>query len=288
MTIYRQRQALSAEPPPHQESIAELYHENTKLRPHAGVASDLVPAADYAVDEIGAMTRAYNRYEAHPQVPLPELDTSADGGPSFADVVSARRTVRNFADVDLDLPTLGTLLRQTYGVTGSAQARGGARFDFRAAPSAGALYPAEIYLGVRRVDGLDPGIYHFEVPPNSLALLRPGDPTAALHEVCCWQPYAREAAVVVLISGVLERPRRKYGERGYRYTLLDCGHLAQNLCLSATALGLAITTTCGFFDDPANDLLGLDGLEEAVLYVAFVGPRDDDRSSSARPTAVGD
>jgi SagB-type dehydrogenase family enzyme len=278
MPISRKRVALSCEPLLHEESIAELYHESTKLRPHAGVASDLLPAKDYAVEEIRAMTNAYKRYGIHPHIPLPELEQLAGGGPSFDDVISARRTIRSFADVTLDLPTLAKLLRQTYGLTGSAPAPGGARFELRTAPSAGALYPAEVYLGVRRVEGLDPGIYHYEVPSSSLALLRTGDPTAGLYEICCWQAYAREAAVVFLISGVLERPRRKYGERGYRYMLLDTGHLAQNLCLSATALGLAATTTCGFFDDPANDLLGLDGLEEVVLYVAFVGRRGDELS----------
>jgi SagB-type dehydrogenase family enzyme len=286
MSIFRQHVALSCEPSPHEESIAELYHENTKLRQHTDVALDLVPAQDYAVEEIHAMTNACKRYAVHPHVELPELERLAGGGPSFDDVVSARRTVRSFADADLDLPTLAKLLRQTAGLTGSAQAPGGARFELRAAPSAGALYPAEIYLGVRRVDGLDPGIYHHEVRSSSLAMLRPGDPTAALHEVCCWQRYAREAAVVLLISGVLERPRRKYGERGYRYMLLDTGHMVQNLCLSATALGLAVTTTGGFFDDPANDLLGLDGLEEAVLYVAFVGRRGDELSSSPHPAIL--
>jgi SagB-type dehydrogenase family enzyme len=287
MPISRKRVALSSEPSTGGESIAELYHENTKLRPHAGVASDLVPAKDYAIDEIRAMTNACKRYEMHPHVPLPELEQVPGGGPRFDEVMSARRTVRSFADVDLDLPTLGKLLRQTYGLTGSARAPGGARFELRTAPSAGALYPAEVYLGVRRVEGLNPGIYHYEVQSSSLALLDSGDPTVALHEVCCWQPYAREAAVVFLISGVLERPRRKYGERGYRYMLLDTGHMAQNLCLSATALGLAVTTTCGFFDDPANDLLGLDGLEEAVLYVAFVGRRSDALPSSAHPVIAG-
>ena len=77
--------------------------------------------------------------------------------------------------------------------------------------------------------------------------------------------------MTVLIAGAIRRTRTKYGERGYRYVLLDIGHLAQNLCLVGVALDLAVTTTGGFFDDMANDLLRLDGVDEAVLYVAFVG-----------------
>jgi SagB-type dehydrogenase family enzyme len=128
-------------------------------------------------------------------------------------------------------------------------------------------------LGVRAVRGLEAGIYHYEVPDASLALLNRGDPTDRLHDVCCGQEYARQAAIVVLISAVIERTKRKYGDRGYRYVLLDIGHLGQNLYLVCTALGLAIVTTCGFFDDEAADLLGIDGCDEAVFYVAFIGRR---------------
>jgi SagB-type dehydrogenase family enzyme len=126
-------------------------------------------------------------------------------------------------------------------------------------------------LGVRAVRGLEAGVFHYEVPEASLALLRRGDPTDRLHEACCGQEYARQAAIVVLISAVIERTKRKYGDRGYRYVLLDIGHLSQNLYLACTTLGLAIVTTCGFFDDEAADLLGIDGCDEAVFYVAFIG-----------------
>jgi SagB-type dehydrogenase family enzyme len=139
------------------------------------------------------------------------------------------------------------------------------------APSAGALYAAELYVAVRDVEGLDAGIYHYEVPVNQLALLRGGDVSVRLADVCCGQEYPLNAAVTVLISGVVGRSTRKYGERGYRYVLLDVGHLGQNLYLSCAALGLSITTTCGFFDDDAADMLGVDGSDEPVLYFGFIG-----------------
>ena len=143
--------------------------------------------------------------------------------------------------------------------------------SLRAAPSAGALYPAELYLAVRRVHGLEAGIYHYEVPDHALALLSSGDPTDHLYEVCCAQEYAREAGMTVLISAVVERAERKYGDRGYRYVLLDIGRLGQNLYLSCTALDLSFVTTCGFFDDEVADMLGINGVDESVFYVAFIG-----------------
>jgi SagB-type dehydrogenase family enzyme len=135
-----------------------------------------------------------------------------------------------------------------------------------------------MYLGVRAVEGLDGGLYHYEVPDASLALLAPGDHSTRLYQVCSHQEHARRAAMVVLITGVVERTKRKYGDRGYRYVLLDIGHLGENLYLACAALGLAVVTTCGFYDDEAADLLGIDGCDEAVFYVAFIGRKPADES----------
>jgi len=251
--------------PPAAESLSDLFHENTKLQ-----RATAVGAQDYSSRELEAMARAYKRYRLHPQVPLPTASGDAVG-PPFGEVSAARRSQRNFGSEPLGLAEVSSILQWSYGLTGEVGIPGGGIQHFRAAPSAGALYPAEIYLGVRAVRGLDAGIYHYEVPEHSLALLSRGDPTDRLHGVCCGQEYARQAAIVVLISAVIERTRRKYGDRGYRYVLLDIGHLGQNLYLACTALGLAIVTTCGFFDDEAADLLGIDGCDEAVFYVAFIG-----------------
>jgi SagB-type dehydrogenase family enzyme len=253
-------------------SLADLFHENTKL--HRGTVSGSNIAQSYTVREIEALARAYKRYPLHPQIALPQVPVGA-AGPTFAETIAARRSRRDFGSRQLELAELSAVLQWSYGITGGSTMDGGAIQQFRAAPSAGALYPAEIYLVVRSVGGLEAGLYHFEVPDASLALLNRGDPTGRLHEICCRQEHAREAAVVVLISAVVERTKRKYGDRGYRYVLLDIGHLGQNLYLACAALDLAISPTCAFFDDEAADFLGIDGCDEVVVYVAFIGPRGD-------------
>jgi SagB-type dehydrogenase family enzyme len=278
--IFRREVALRATGQlPADESLADLFHENTKLQ-RATITTAVGPES-YSARELEAMARAYKRYRLHPQVPLPRpsRDTS---GPPLGEVIASRRSRRSFASDELELTELAAIMQWSYGITGEVGIRGGGVQRFRASPSAGALYPAEIYLGVRGVRGLEPGIYHYEVPETSLALLSRGDPTDRLYEVCCRQDYARQAAIVVLISAVIERTKRKYGDRGYRYVLLDVGHLGQNLYLACTALGLAIVTTCGFFDDEAADTLGIDGCDEAVLYVAFIG-----RPGAAPPSDFG-
>lgn len=251
------------------ESIAELFHENTKLVRSTAV-DPRAEAGNYGLRELEAMSRAYKRYRLHPHVPLPPIPANF-AGPAFAEVIAARRSRRTFGPEQLSLNELSAILQWSYGITGGVEIPGGGVQHYRAVPSAGALYPAEIYLGVRDVQGLGAGIYHYEVTDTSLALLSRGDPSEQLYKVCCEQEFARGAATVVLISGVIQRSMRKYGGRGYRLVLLDIGHLGENFYLACTALGLSIVTTTGFFDDEVADLLGIDGCDEAVFYVAFIG-----------------
>jgi SagB-type dehydrogenase family enzyme len=256
--------------PPHL-SLSELYHENTKLHPLT--FQQMMPSSDFSRADLQAMSRAYKQYPNLPRVKLPAIEGIDQNGRTFDEVLSSRRSVRDFADLELDLDDLSKILHQSYGITGELPGKGGFRQDLRSAPSAGALYPAEIYIAVRKVAGVEPGIYHYNVPHHEIELLIPGDPTEKILEVCCGQEYVRQTSIVVLISGVLARTKLKYGERGYRYALLDIGHLGQNLYLSCASLELAVMTTCGFFDDEANKLLRIDGVDEAVMYVAFIGKR---------------
>jgi SagB-type dehydrogenase family enzyme len=257
------------DPPP--LSLSELYHENTKLHPLT--FQQMMPSSDFSRADLQAMSRAYKQYPNLPRVKLPAIEGIDQNGRTFDEVLSSRRSVRDFADLELDLDDLSKILHQSYGITGELPGKGGFRQDLRSAPSAGALYPAEIYIAVRKVAGVEPGIYHYNVPHHEIELLIPGDPTEKILEVCCGQEYVRQTSIVVLISGVLARTKLKYGERGYRYALLDIGHLGQNLYLSCASLELAVMTTCGFFDDEANKLLRIDGVDEAVMYVAFIGKR---------------
>lgn len=257
------------DPPP--LSLSELYHENTKLHPLT--FQQLMPPNDYSAADLQAMSRAYKQYPNAPRIKLPSIESVPQNGREFDEVVSSRRSLRDFADLDLDLDDLSKILHQSYGITGELSAKSGFRQDLRSAPSAGALYPAEIYIAVRKVAGVEPGIYHYNVPNHELELMIPGDLTERVCEVCCGQEYVRRTSIVVMISGVVARTKLKYGERGYRYALLDIGHLGQNLYLSCTSLELAVMTTCGFFDDEANKLLRIDGVDETAMYVAFIGKR---------------
>ena len=252
-------------------TISEIYHENTKMHPQAAVGSDLIPIGNYSGPEILAMSRGHKQYANAEKILLPKMASLKANENTFDEVIQKRRTNRTFANNQLSLESFSKILQQSYGITGEASLPVGGTLKLRAVPSGGALYPAEIYLGVRNVAGVDAGIYHYNVPNHALEKLHGGDPTQTLYRVCCQQEFSQQASVVVLISGVFDRTKRKYGERGYRYVLLDTGHLGQNIYLACTSLDLPVMTTCAFFDDEANKILNLDGLNESVLYVAFIG-----------------
>ena len=142
---------------------------------------------------------------------------------------------------------------------------------FRTAPSAGGLYPVETYLSVRSVEGLESGMYHFRPLNADLEFLKRGDYARALANAALGQGMVADAQVTFIWSAVLERSKWKYRERAYRYIYIDAGHIGQNLYLAAEALGLGSCTIGAFFDEDVNSLIGVDGINETVIYLGCVG-----------------
>lgn len=199
-------------------------------------------------------------------IKLPEIDI--DGFSSdLAKLLLNRRSRRSY-DMDYILPIndLSFLIWAMQGVTG----RYGDTL-FRTAPSAGALYPIETYLMVRSVDGLKQGIYHYRVTSFELELIREGDLSSEVAMAALSQGMITRSQVTFIWTAVVERSKWKYRERAYRYIYLDAGHICQNLYLGAEALGLGCCAIGAFFDDWLNSIIGVDGKEETVIYMASVG-----------------
>jgi SagB-type dehydrogenase family enzyme len=232
---------------PNRLPIGDAYHQATKYQ--RGRAARVEPA------KVGPA-------EALVRLPAPRTD----GGEGLWNAIQTRRSVRTFQSVPLTEDQLSQLLWATQGITGGR--RGHA---FRAAPSAGACYPIDTYLVVNRVQGLQPGLYRYDVGEAALERLRSGDLAAAIAAACLDQEMAAQAAVVFAWVAVPTRSKHRYQERAYRYVYMDAGHLGQNLHLAATALGLGCCAIGAFFDDEVNALLGRDGLEETVVYLSVVG-----------------
>lgn len=205
----------------------------------------------------------YKTYPERPPLPLPE---PAHPLVTLDEALRSRRSVRRFSAEPIDLKELSYLLWASTGITRRVKG-----YEFRTAPSAGALYPIETYVAVNRVSELGPGIYHYSIRAHALEQVRRGPFGEELARAALDQGMCAEAAAVLIWTAVFERCCWKYGERAYRYVYLDAGHVAQNLALAAASLGLGSCQMAAMYDDEVNELLGLDGDEESALYMSVVG-----------------
>ena len=211
-----------------------------------------------------ARPEGYKRYPEAPDIPLspPQVE---DGTPIWK-AIGQRRSIRRYQDAPMQEAELSQLLWAAQGITQESQGYG-----FRAAPSAGALYPVETYLVVSAVEGIEPGIYHYAVAEHALEKLKAGDFRAEIARAALDQNVAASANVVLVWTAVFGRCKWKYRQRAYRYIYLDAGHIAQNLALAAVALGLGSCQIGALYDEEVNDLLGVDGVEESTIYMTVIG-----------------
>ncbi len=195
----------------------------------------------------------------------------------FTSVLLDRRTWRGFGSTPLTTGQLGRLLDLTFGARMHGTGDAGDHVLFKTSPSAGACHPIEAYVLALRVKGVPPGLYHFSPRTNRLHRVRRGATREQLVGYLSGQWWYRDAAALVLMTAVLSRVRWRYDSpRAYRSVLLDAGHICQTFCLVATWLKLAPFCTQALADSRIERDLGVDGVDEVVLYAAGVGTRPAD------------
>ena len=236
-------------------SIGERFHKETSMT-WRGVLGDLFSPKP-------EKPPPYKNYSGMKKIKLPKPNYR---GMILEEAIEKRRSVRNYSHKAITLVQLSQLLFAAQGITGSLYG-----YKLRAAPSAGALYPFELYLVVNNVEGLSPGIYHYAVSDHALELLKPGDFSGQITDAALKQDMVGKANVTFLLSAIFDRTRHKYGERGFRYVYIEAGHISQNISLQAVSLGLGSVTIGAFLDDKVNQLVGVDGRKESVLYLHAVG-----------------
>lgn len=197
-------------------------------------------------------------YAASVRLPEPRVD----GPVSVEAALAQRRSVRSYGSKPLSLVAVGQLLWSAQGVTHA--------LGYRTAPSAGALYPLEVYLVARRVEDLAPGVYHYRAGRHTLRLRSEGDRSAELARAALRQDAVRDAAAVLVFAAVKSRTANKYGAHAMRYILLEVGHAAQNVLLQVQSLNLAAAVIGAFHDDEVKALLAVPEREH-VLYLLPVG-----------------
>lgn len=206
---------------------------------------------------------------AYSQENVIALPSPAGNGISLWEAVDGRRSIRKYSKTPLDLIQLSFLLWTTQGVKEMTPSA-----TFRTVPSAGARHALETYLLVNRVGGLNPGLYRYLALSHQLLTLQSEETLAQeITRGCFGQTMVRESAVTFIWSAVPYRMTWRYSERGYRYLHLDAGHVCQNLYLGAEAIQAGVCAIAAFHDDALNSLLGFDGENEFVIYLATVGKK---------------
>ena len=187
---------------------------------------------------------------SHASISLPK--PSLDGKVSVEKTIKERRTIRDFKDRLLSLNHLSQLLWAAQGVTDPNGMK-------RAAPSAGALFPLDIYVivGEKGVKGMEAGVYHYLPKTHTLLLLSKGDRRKEVASASLRQMWITQASVIFIITAEYKRNAWKYGERGIRYALIEAGHVGQNLFLQAEALGLGAGIVGAFNDKEVSKVAGL-------------------------------
>ncbi len=185
---------------------------------------------------------------------------------SIDDVLKKRKSIRIFSEDPVSKKQLSYLLWASTGIK-----REELGFEFRTAPSAGALYPIETYLVINRVLDIPKGLYHYSIIDHSLEELKTGDFSNDITKAALEQDMCKHSAAVFIWTAIFKRSKWKYGERAYRYIYLDAGHIAENFALASTSLGLGNCQIAALFDDEVNEIIGVDGTNESVIYMSVVG-----------------
>jgi SagB-type dehydrogenase family enzyme len=248
----------------------ELFHENSKTDRHHPP-----PSLEYIRLQMDRLLQAL-AYDQYPAIELPAARSPLEM--RLSDALAGRVTARGLEPCSLTLAQVGTVLHYAYGITRTNEGTVFSR-PFRVVPSGGGLYPLELFFHSRHVERLEPGLYHYNPLQENLRLLRYGDESHRLAEALVQRQLALDTSLLLFITAVFERSTFKYGERGYRFVLLEAGHVAQNVNLVAGALGLGAVNIGGFFDRQIDDLLGLDGLGHSTVYLVGLGRRTDDGAS---------
>jgi SagB-type dehydrogenase family enzyme len=209
------------------------------------------------------------RLEGCTRVRLPAAGASANL--PLEEAIRRRTSVRSFGPSPLAAQQLATILKLGNAVRRTDVAGDPVNYR-RNAPSSGNLGSVEVYPIIMNVEGIQPGIYHFDSVAHDLATIRTGHFATWLRDRVFYQVEFSRAAVALVLTAAVGRLTTKYGPRAYRLALLDTGHVSQNIYLTASALGLKVCATAGFIDDELDAALGVDGLDSPSTLVLAVGP----------------
>jgi len=255
--------------------LAKAFHENSKYCPETLFEQTRI-IRDFSanLDQIYESSQAGRCYSALEKVPLKRFRIPLLGK-SIWSLLKRRRSARAFGAESIPLGDLARVLRASAGITGTVPIpkTNGLEQTFRSYPSAGAQYALESYFV--SFEAGKGSVYHYEPRQDCLRVFPQTISQEQFVRRAAIQEELRETPVYVVVTAMMERTLKKYGERGYRFVWMETGHLAQNLLLTAAALGLGACPLGRFLDDEVKQTLGIDDREEVLYLIAMGRPKHE-------------
>jgi len=252
--------------------IAEIFHEATKVA-SANFMERGLQATDYLLSRRWTVRTVanYKDYATRPELALPP-PTPLEM--PLMDALRRRQSVRSFSGQPIGLQDLSNILFYGAGVTRTPAVTmlPHLQMRFRSYPSGGGLYPVELYAFLVNVAGVAPCLVHYCAVTKRAAILSEDIEASTLREAFgdC-DNFIPTTGAVLFLTGIFQRTTVKYGPRGYRFVMLEAGHLAQNLSLVTTAHNLGSLMWGGYLDDRLNALIEANGVDESVVHCMMVG-----------------
>ena len=212
-------------------------------------------------------TTYYKSYPRFPQIILPHSNQPHD----LFVALENRKSHQSFTSASLSVKAYGALLRYGLGTARPTEMLPDGR-TYRVYPSAGFRYPIETYVIIFHGDeNIVPGLYHYDVKAHALTTLwKRSFSQKEIHELAR-APWIDKATALIVYTAIFWRTQIKYGERGYRYILLEAGHIAQNVQIVASAIGVQSCPLGGTNDKEIEELIDIDGVNESLVYTLAIG-----------------
>ncbi len=208
-------------------------------------------------------------YKSYAGVRTIPLTKTAPPPTNFFDIVANRKSVNGAHEHGISIADLSAILKYSCGLQDTVRHTSGVKL--RAQPSGGMRFPLEVYvLSLKKENGIAPGVYHFNVKEHALNVLRVRAFSSQDILQMFTYPWAKDCSMAVLVTAVFNRTAMKYGERAYRYVLLEAGHIGQGMYLSAAPCGVGVTGMGGTQDEALHSLLDIDGTQESLVYALML------------------
>lgn len=253
-------------------SPSEIFHEVSKMHDNDIEYYSWINQVNSNPEIRKIISKPYTHYRGVPSIKLPTYNSLLKK--SFIEIIMQRRTYRNFSGKKSNIQSLSNILYIGNGVTSEFKDENETEWKFRTTPSGGGLFPIDMYCLVNNVEDISSGIYFYNNNSHSIEQIRKKDIKDELIET---SPTLAESinncSFCILLSASFPRIKFKYKERAYRFSLIEAGHIAQNILLASVSENHNAIPVGGFLDDYANKIINIDGVNHAVLYLIIIGKK---------------